>query len=44
MRITGGAARGMMAAGIPDARARELEARVSQLLEASFRSGRFAQI
>ena len=31
-------------ATIPDARARELEARVSQLLEASFRSGRFAQI
>ncbi|MGK3983451.1 AAA family ATPase [Sorangium sp. So ce136] len=31
-------------AGINDARARELEARVSQLLEASFRSGRFAQI
>src|SRR3982751_2002758 len=31
-------------AGISDPRARELEARVSQLLEASFRSGRFAQI
>lgn len=31
-------------ATIPDPRARELEARVSQLLEASFRSGRFAQI
>lgn len=31
-------------AGIPDPKARELEARVSQLLEASFRSGRFAQI
>ncbi len=31
-------------ATIPDQRARELEARVAQLLEASFRSGRFAQI
>jgi MoxR-like ATPase len=31
-------------ASIQDARARELEGRVSQLLEASFRSGRFAQI
>src|SRR5262249_23702721 len=31
-------------AGISDARARELETRVSQLLEASFRTGRFAQI
>lgn len=31
-------------AGISDPRARDLEARVSQLLEASFRSGRFAQI
>jgi MoxR-like ATPase len=30
--------------GINDPRARELETRVSQLLEASFRSGRFAQI
>ncbi|MEP7124766.1 MAG: AAA family ATPase [Byssovorax sp.] len=29
---------------LTDARARELESRVSQLLEASFRSGRFAQI
>jgi MoxR-like ATPase len=29
---------------IPDPRARELETRVNQLLEASFRSGRFAQI
>ena len=29
---------------IPDPRARELEGRVNQLLEASFRSGRFAQI
>jgi MoxR-like ATPase len=31
-------------ATINDPRARELEARVSQLLEASFRSGRFAQV
>lgn len=31
-------------ASITDPRARELEARVGQLLEASFRSGRFAQI
>jgi MoxR-like ATPase len=31
-------------ASIGDPRARELESRVSQLLEASFRSGRFAQI
>lgn len=31
-------------ASLPDPRARELEARVAQLLEASFRSGRFAQI
>ncbi|MDI1434164.1 MULTISPECIES: AAA family ATPase [Polyangium] len=31
-------------AGITDPRARELEKRVAQLLEASFRSGRFAQI
>ena len=31
-------------ATIPDAKARELEGRVNQLLEASFRSGRFAQI
>jgi MoxR-like ATPase len=29
---------------LTDVRARELESRVSQLLEASFRSGRFAQI
>ena len=31
-------------ASLGDPRARELESRVSQLLEASFRSGRFAQI
>jgi MoxR-like ATPase len=31
-------------ATIPDPKARELEGRVNQLLEASFRSGRFAQI
>jgi len=31
-------------ATIPDARARELEGRVAQLLDASFRSGRFAQV
>ncbi len=31
-------------ATIPEAKARELEGRVNQLLEASFRSGRFAQI
>ncbi|MBK6516692.1 MAG: AAA family ATPase [Polyangiaceae bacterium] len=31
-------------ASLPDPRARELEARVAQLLEASFRSGRFSQI
>ncbi|MEO7111322.1 MAG: AAA family ATPase, partial [Polyangiaceae bacterium] len=31
-------------ASIPSPKARELEGRVSQLLEASFRSGRFAQI
>ena len=31
-------------ATIPDPKARELEGRVHQLLEASFRSGRFAQI
>jgi len=31
-------------ASLPDPRARELEARVGQLLDASFRSGRFAQI
>lgn len=31
-------------AGMGDPKARELEARVSQLLEASFRSGRFAQL
>jgi MoxR-like ATPase len=31
-------------AALPDPRARELEQRVAQLLEASFRSGRFAQI
>ncbi len=31
-------------AALPDPRARELEVRVGQLLEASFRSGRFAQI
>ncbi len=31
-------------ATLPDPRARELEGRVNQLLEASFRSGRFAQI
>jgi len=31
-------------ATIPDAKARELEGRVAQLLDASFRSGRFAQV
>jgi len=31
-------------AGLTDPRARELETRVAQLLEASFRSGRFAQV
>ena len=31
-------------ATLSDPRARELEARVQQLLEASFRSGRFAQL
>ncbi len=31
-------------AGLADPRARELEARVAQLLEASFRTGRFAQV